>query len=193
MNQKIDCWIVSLTWKCFNFYVIRTQFTNTTIRDLSTKEFSFDDNVVCCFIHEYDDSWFFSKRICRLSWKILNNFVVFKERTSLIWRSYFIYSLFRRTIYSKQKFEKMSINFAKFKTRNRVLKTMNYRHCWLNWRFRVKDEIVTNLIVSKTKSSQIEQISCLFIRWSFVNVKFTSFVTMKIKYNVRRRVRINKL
>ena len=80
-------------WRCFNLYVTHT-------------------------IHEYDDSWslnkrtFVSWRCCmlfhsrirrlvifqqenlsyRLSWRILDNFIVFKERTSLIWRFYFIYS-----------------------------------------------------------------------------------------------------
>ena len=79
-NEKIDCWIVF--WRCFNLYVICTQFTNTTTRDLSTKEFAFRKNVVCCFIHKYNDSWFFNKRIwdVNLSWKFINCFIVFKER-----------------------------------------------------------------------------------------------------------------
>ena len=61
-KQKIDCWIVSLTWRCSNLYVIRT-YT----------------------IHEYDDSWplnkrtFVSWRCCMLLHSRVRRLVIFQQ------------------------------------------------------------------------------------------------------------------
>ena len=77
-------------------------------------------------------------------------------------------------------FDRMSINLAKFRTRNRVLETMNHRHCWLIERFRAKD----------VRSSRIDNdfVSFYSLIVTITSVNFTSLVTMKIKYNVKKRV-----
>ena len=58
-------------------------------------------------------------------------------------------------------------------------------------KFRAENKIVTNWIVLKTKSSQIDNDFVFFYSLivTITNVKFTSFVTMKIKYNVKRMFR----
>ena len=99
--------------------------------------------------------------------------------------------VFRRAIYSKQRIWRMSINFAKLKARNLLCKRQ-----WIIvianwWKFRVENEIVTKLIekfVLKMCNRYELNDFVFFIRWSFAitNVKFTLFVTMKIKYNVKR-------
>ena len=97
------------------------------------------------------------------------------------WRFYLIIRVFRRAIFAK--FDRITVNLAEFKTRNRVLEIVNHRHCWLK------------KIALKTSSSQIDRF-CFFLLVDrlVTSVKFTSFVTMKIKYNVKSRVwlEINK-
>ena len=108
---------------------------------LFAKKLSFRwlENVLCKFFNQFTKirfvvSWSFFKRISH-------------------WRSYLIIRVFRRAIFAE--FDRMSISFAEFRTKNRVLKTVNHRHCWLKnscW----KCAIVTNW-----------SILFLFTRWSF--------------------------
>ena len=106
------------------------------------------------------------------------NFVVcLSRRTWSIWQFYLITRVFRRAIFAE--FNRIIVSLAN-SVREIVLKTWRWsrhRHCWK------KD------FVLKMKSSRIER-SCFFLLVDqlIANVKFTSFVTMKIKYNVRRRV-----
>ena len=71
INYKLNIFDV---YTCLKFvkmlYVI--SFTNTTTRDFSTKKLSFRENIVCCFIYEYDDSWSFRKKT--LIDRIMKNF-----------------------------------------------------------------------------------------------------------------------
>ena len=51
-----------------------------------------------------------------------------------------------------RKFDRMSISLAEFRTRNRMLETMNHRHCWLIKKFRVEN----------VRSSRIDRF-CFFL------------------------------
>ena len=87
-----------------------------------------------------------------------------------------------------KKFEKMSINFAKFKTKKFVVqKTINYRHCWLKKDFVLKMKSSRIWLCWRRNRHKLKKSRFfLFVDQLIANVKFISFVTMKIKYNVRR-------
>ena len=98
------------------------------------------------------------------------------------------------TIYRNKTFDRMSISLAKLKTKNRYIenvKMISSSSLQLIKRFRAKNKIVTSWIVLKTKSSQIDNDFVFFYSLivTITNVKFTSLVTMKIKYNVKRMSR----
>ena len=95
-----------------------------------------------------DEDFVFTRVLLRT----IDDFLFIRVFLRAIWRFYFIYSRISTSNCFDKKFDRMSINLAKFRTRNRVLETMNYRHCWLIKRFRVED----------VRSSRIES-SCFVL------------------------------
>ena len=88
-----------------------------------------------------------------------NDFLLIRVFLRAIWRFYFVYSRISTNNLFRRKFDRVSINLAKFKARNRVesvkmisSSSLLIENCVedvivANWRFRAKDEIVTNWIV----------------------------------------------
>ena len=162
--------------KDFRFVKIRFVVSFTKIRFVVSwffsRKFSFRwfENALCKFFIQFTKirfvvSWFFFKKISHF-----DDFILF-IRVS------------RRAIYSKQKVWRMSINFAKFKTKKRCVVNNELSSLQLIKRFRVEN----------VRSSRIDNDFVFF--YSLIvatNVKFTLFVTMKIKYNVKNRVWLEK-
>ena len=92
-----------------------------------------------------------------------------------------------------REFDRMSISLAELRTRNRAVleawRWSRHRHC--NWKRNcAEDVVVANWRIScwRWDRHELNRRVSFYSLTMLASVKFTSFVTMKIKYNVRNRV-----
>ena len=129
-------------------------------------------------ISHFDD-FILNTRVFYERLKILFLFAYFYEhrlsrhKNFTLWRFYLTIRVFRRAIFAE--FDRITVNFANFVREICCAKDSK------------SSSLLINEVVLKTTSSQIER-SCFFLLADFASVNFTSLVSMKIKYNVRKRV-----
>ena len=161
----------------FRFVKIRSVASLTKIRSVASwflsRELSFREDSSCYFTHE-------DVMLHDLS-----------QENFTLWRSYFTYSRISTSNSLVEAERLIECQLVSQNSEREICCARDSESSSLRLieRFRAEDEIVTSWIALKTTSSQIDR-SCFFLLVDrFVtSVKFTSFVTMKIKYNVKERV-----
>ena len=123
------------------------------------------------FSQTHDHSRWFTMRIVEVKYihrSQRRDFVVcLSRRTWSIWRFYFAYSrISTSNLFQSRRFDRMSVNLAEFRARDRVLETVNHRHCWLIGDC-AEDVIVANWdFVLKNSRHELSTILFLSTRWS---------------------------
>ena len=153
------------------------------------------------YFYEWFDDFFLNTRVFLRAMKTLFllalstsnwRFSLISRIFTSVWRFYFAYSRISTSNSLVEAERLIECQLISQNSKREICCAKNNESSSLRLieKFRAENEIVTSWIALKTSSSQIDRF-CFFLLADrlIASVKFISFVTMKIKYNVKRMSR----